>query len=266
MITYPPAKINIGLNVIEKRKDRYHNIESVFYPIPLVDILEINKAEEFSFSTSGLTIPGSTNNNLIVKAFEFMKKKHSISNVKIHLHKQIPMGAGLGGGSANAAYALNMLNSIFNLQLSNQTLEMYAGTLGSDCPFFIESTPKYVTKTGLEMEAIDLNLQGYFLHVINPHIHVSTKEAYSGIIPKLADDDLRLTITQNPTKWKASIKNDFETSVFSLHPSLNKIKDKLYFNEALYASMTGSGSTMYGLFKDKPTPFGDYDYEKVLVL
>ncbi|MFK8046076.1 MAG: 4-(cytidine 5'-diphospho)-2-C-methyl-D-erythritol kinase [Crocinitomicaceae bacterium] len=266
MITYPSAKINIGLNVIEKRIDGYHNIESIFYPIPLVDILEINRAEQFSFSTSGLAIPGNSENNLVIKAFKLMQERHGISNVKIHLHKQIPMGAGLGGGSSDAAFALSSLNTLFKLQLSTHELEKYAIILGSDCPFFIENTPKYVTGTGQELKKIELNLNGYYLYLINPKIHIGTKEAYSGIEPKKSKEDLTVDIKQNPNKWKLSIKNDFETSVFPAHPNLNQIKRNLYSQGAIYSSMSGSGSTLYGIFKSKPTLVGEYDYEKIILL
>ena len=266
MISYPPAKINIGLNVVEKRQDGYHNIESVFYPIPIIDILEINKSNSFSFTSTGLPISGDTANNLVVKAFKLIKEKHAISNVSIHLHKQIPMGAGLGGGSADAAYTLLMLNDLFKLKLSLVELHKHALTLGSDCPFFIESTPKFVTGTGHIMESIKIDLKGKYLWIINPEIHVSTLEAYSGVTPKLSDIDMRACIQSDMEHWRTQLKNDFEESIFRSYPDIKLIKTHMYANGALYASMSGSGSTVYGICSKSPKLNGKYPFEKVLKL
>ncbi len=266
MISYPSAKINIGLNVVNKRKDGYHNIESIFYPIPLFDILEINFSETFAFTSSGLNISGDLESNLVVKAFNLLKSKHNIDNVAIHLHKQIPMGAGLGGGSSDAAYTLSMLNVLFNLKLSNNQLEAYAFELGSDCPFFIASSPKYITGVGDKMEEINVDLSNYYIYLINPGIHIGTKEAYSKIKPKSSNSDLKLDINYGVSEWKNNIKNDFESSIFYTHTDLINVKNKLYDTGALYASMSGSGSTFYGLFKNRPKKIEQYSYEHVLQL
>ena len=247
MIVYPNAKINIGLNVLKKRLDGYHEMSSVFYPVmDLYDILEILPAKDFSFSSSGIAIPG--NSNICVKAFELLKADFGIGNVKIHLHKQIPIGAGLGGGSADGAFTLKALNTLFKLKLSNAQLEKYALQLGADCPFFIENTPKYVTGIGEKMMSIDLDLSIYEIRLINPGIHISTKDAYSGIVPKTPKLTVEEIIKLPINEWKNKLKNDFEKSVFEKHPQLEELKDNLYKEEAIYASMSGSGSVLYGVF------------------
>ena len=261
MIYFPKAKINIGLNIIEKRTDGYHNIESIFYPVSIHDILEINLADAFDFTTSGLTILGSNDNNLIVKAFRLMQQKYNVPNVAIHLHKQIPMGAGLGGGSSDAATTLLGLNELFNLNLPFEQLESLALELGSDCPFFIRNTPRYVTGRGEIMTPVDLDLSQYYISVINPEIHISTQEAYAGIQPQPAAFDLTCAIKRPIDQWTDEIKNDFELSVFENHPDLYKIKQNLYKSGALYAAMTGSGSTIYGIFSTPQTHSGTYSFE-----
>ena len=247
MIVYPNAKINIGLNVLEKRADSYHELSSVFYPVnDLCDILEIIPAAEFSFSSSGITIPGE--GNICTKAFEILKAKFGIGNVKIHLHKVIPIGAGLGGGSADGAFTLKALNELFELKLSNAQLGKYALQLGADCPFFIDNAPKYITGIGGKMAAIDLDLSAYELRFIFPKLHISTTEAYAGITPEIAETNL-LDLINLPIKdWKVKVKNDFEVAAFAKYPVLAKIKEQLYADGAIYASMTGSGSVIYGVF------------------
>lgn len=248
MIVYPNAKINIGLNVLEKRSDGYHELSSVFYPVKeLCDILEIIPATDFSFSSTGISIPGD--NNICTKAFELLKADFGIGNVKIHLHKQIPIGAGLGGGSADGAFMLKVLNKLFDLKLSNTELEKYALQLGADCPFFVDNTPKYVTGIGEKMTAIDLDLSDYELKFIFPDLHISTAEAYGGVTPKIPETSL-LDLKKQPIEnWKATVKNDFEMSAFEKYPELAKMKEKLYADGAIYASMTGSGSVIYGVLK-----------------
>jgi len=247
MIVYPNAKINIGLNVLEKRADDYHEISSIFYPVKeLVDILEIIPAEDFSFSSSGIAIPG--NSNICTQAFDLLKADFEIGNVNIHLHKQIPIGAGLGGGSADGAFTLKALNELFELQLSNAELEKYALQLGADCPFFINNTPKYVTGKGGDMTEINLNLSAYELKFIFPELHISTTEAYVGVIPKQSATNLLHLMSKPIGSWKGEVKNDFEVSAFAKHPQLAKIKEQLYKDGAIYASMTGSGSVLYGVF------------------
>ncbi len=247
MIVYPNAKINIGLNVLEKQADGYHKLSSVFYPVnELYDILEILPAKHFSFSSSGIAIPG--NSNICVKAFELLKADFEIENVIMHLNKQIPIGAGLGGGSADGAFALKALNEIFKLELSIIELEDYALQLGADCPFFIENSPKYITGIGEKMRNINLDLSSYKLKFIYPELHISTAEAYGGIIPSQPKTNLLDLINQPIENWKKSVKNDFEVAAFAKYPELAKMKEQLYADGAIYASMTGSGSVIYGVF------------------
>ena len=247
MIVYPNAKINIGLNVLEKQADGYHKLSSVFYPVnELYDILEILPAKHFSFSSSGIAIPG--NSNICVKAFELLKADFEIENVIMHLHKQIPIGAGLGGGSADGAFALKALNEIFKIELSIIELEEYALQLGADCPFFIENSPKYITGIGEKMRNINLDLSSYKLKFIYPELHISTAEAYGGIIPSQPKTILLDLINQPIENWKKSVKNDFEVAAFAKYPELAKMKEQLYADGAIYASMTGSGSVIYGVF------------------
>ena len=247
MIVYPNAKINIGLNVLEKQADGYHKLSSVFYPVnELCDMLEILPAKHFSFSSSGIAIPG--NSNICVKAFELLKADFEIENVIMHLHKQIPIGAGLGGGSADGAFALKALNEIFKLELSIIELEDYALQLGADCPFFIENSPKYITGIGEKMRNINLDLSSYKLKFIYPELHISTAEAYGGIIPSQPKKNLLDLINQPIENWKKSVKNDFEVAAFAKYPELAKMKEQLYADGAIYASMTGSGSVIYGVF------------------
>ncbi|MEC9208876.1 MAG: 4-(cytidine 5'-diphospho)-2-C-methyl-D-erythritol kinase [Bacteroidota bacterium] len=247
MIVYPNGKINLGLNVIEKREDGYHNISSVFYPVKeLFDILEIIPSNLFSFESSGVTIPGEK--NICTQAYELLKADFGINSVKIHLHKQIPIGAGLGGGSANGAFTLVALSQLFDLKLSKEQLEKYALQLGADCPFFIENTPKYVNGIGEKMSSVDLDLTSFELKFIFPELHISTAEAYAGIIPQLPATNLLNLITQPLENWKGKVKNDFEISAFVKHPTLKVMKKQLYADGAIYASMSGSGSVLYGIF------------------
>lgn len=248
MIVYPNAKINIGLNVLEKRVDGYHELSSVFYPVKdLCDILEILPSTEFSFSSSGIEIPGE--GNICIKAFEMLKQDFDIDNAKVHLHKQIPIGAGLGGGSADGAFMLKAMNTLFNLKLSTAQLEKYALQLGADCPFFIENTTKYASGIGEKMIGIDLDLLNYEIRFIFPELHISTAEAYCDITPKTPVGNLLNLINQPIEKWKGKVKNDFEVSVVVKYPALAKMKEKLYEDGAIYASMTGSGSVIYGVFE-----------------
>ena len=247
MIVYPNAKINLGLNVIKKKATGYHELSSVFYPVKdLYDILEILPANDFSFSNSGIPIPGS--NNICINAFELLKLDFEIGNVTMHLHKKIPIGAGLGGGSADGAFMLKALNELFKLELSILELERYALQLGADCPFFIENSPKYITGIGDKMVNIDLDLTSYKFKFVFPELHISTNEAYSCILPKIPNDNLFDLINQPIENWKKIVKNDFEVIAFEKYPHLKIIKEKLYDDEAIYASMTGSGSVFYGVF------------------
>lgn len=250
MITFPYAKINLGLNVTEKRPDGYHNISSCFYPIGWSDALEIIPSTEFQFSTSGLVIPGHIEDNLCVKAYRLLQTEFDLPPIKMHLHKVVPTGAGLGGGSSDGAFALKMLNEIFNLSLKEEILENYAGMLGSDCPFFISRKPVIATGTGNIFEPIALSLKGYTLWVVNPRINVSTADAYGKVVPKKPEHNIKDTLQLPIELWQATLSNDFEQSVFQKYPEVAQIKTALYGMGASFASMSGSGSSVFGLFKN----------------
>ncbi len=248
MIVYPNAKINIGLNVIKKRDDGYHNLSSVFYPVlDVCDVLEVLISDKFTFSSSGIEMPGS--DNICEKAWKLLYDDFGIGNVKIHLHKIIPIGAGLGGGSADGSFVLKALNKLFELNLSNIQLEKYALILGADCPFFIDNTPKYIQGIGEKMTAFDLDLATYEIRLINPEIQIYTKDAYSGVVPEIPKLTVEEIIKLPINEWKDKLKNDFEISVFAKYPQLEKMKEQLYADGAIYASMSGSGSVLYGVFE-----------------
>ncbi len=252
MIVFPNAKINIGLYITEKRTDGFHNISSVFYPVAWADALEAVPASTFQFGSTGLSIPGNKDNNLTVKAFNLLKPLIGVRNAHIHLHKVIPMGAGLGGGSADGAFALQLFNQLFELNLSNAFLCEQAALLGSDCPFFIENKPRYCFDRGTSFEDINLDLSRFYLVLVNPEIHIGTAEAYGSVVPKIPEQDLRDIIKLPINSWKDYITNDFEKPALNKYPVLNEIKSELYKQGALYAAMTGSGSTLFGIF-EKPT-------------
>lgn len=252
MLSFPPCKINLGLQVVSKRPDGYHNIETCFYPLPWTDILEIIPADIFVFSNSGISVPGKAEENLCIKAYQLLKSNFDLQPVKIHLHKVIPMGAGLGGGSSDAAHALRILNSIFNLQLSSDQLKQFASQLGSDCSFFIEDTPMIGTGRGEVLERASVSLKGKYIVLVKPDVHVSTAEAYAGVKPSGSSNQIK-DIVENSTltSWRSLLKNDFENSVFSKYPLIREMKEKLYQHGAVYVSMSGSGSAVYGIF-EKP--------------
>lgn len=254
MISFPNAKINLGLHITAKRKDGYHDIESCMIPIPLLDALEmIVDTKKTTFTSTGLPVPGDPKDNLILKAYQLLKKDFpNLPHLNIHLHKNIPMGAGLGGGSADAAFALNLMNNLFDLILDDFFLEEYAAQLGSDCAFFIENKPKIVTGRGEILEPIELDLKGSHLMLINPDIHIGTKEAYAGVTPSPPKIKLK-DILSDKNRWKDELVNDFEASIFPNHPEIATIKEKMYEHGAYYASMSGSGSSVFGLFNEKPT-------------
>jgi 4-diphosphocytidyl-2-C-methyl-D-erythritol kinase len=265
MLSFPNAKINIGLQITEKRTDGFHNLESIFYPIQWNDALEVLESDELIFKSSGLEIPGDSANNLCLKAFRLLQNDFKIDNVSIHLHKNIPMGAGMGGGSADGAFMLILLNELYNLNLSNNELENYARKLGSDCAFFIENKPKFCFNKGDEFEAIEINLKDKYCMAINPSIHISTAEAYAGVVPTKSVFDLR-TIQNLPfSDWKKYILNDFEKEILKNYPTLQELKNKMYELGAFYASMTGSGSTVYGIFDKKPVIDNNYAKNSVWI-
>ncbi|MBE50976.1 MAG: 4-(cytidine 5'-diphospho)-2-C-methyl-D-erythritol kinase [Flavobacteriales bacterium] len=247
MILYSNAKINLGLNILNKRIDGLHNISSVFYPTDFYsDIIELNVSNKFNFTSSGIMIPG--NNNTCIKAWDLMKKIYNIPNVNIHLHKRIPIGGGLGGGSSNAAFILKSLNDLFSLDISNDELKRYALSIGADCPFFIENIPKYVSGIGDKMEDVSLDLENYKIRLFDPGIHVSTKEAYAVISPSLPDSNIVDIIKKPIDKWRDLLVNDFELIIFKRYPDLEKFKEKIYLMGAKYVSMSGSGSVFFGIF------------------
>lgn len=250
MVDFPNAKINLGLNIVAKRADGYHDIVTCFYPIGWSDVLEILPADKFQFNTSGESIPGDQGENLCIKAYELLKKEFNLPSIYIHLHKVVPMGAGLGGGSSDAASVLKMLNQIFNLSLSAQQLSMYAQQLGSDCSFFLDNKPSIGRGRGNELSEISIpQLKGKFLVVVKSDIHVSTAEAYSNVKPAKTHHDLGELLTTLPLeKWRDEVKNDFEDSVFKKYPVIGSIKEELYKSGALYASMSGSGASVYGIY------------------
>jgi 4-diphosphocytidyl-2-C-methyl-D-erythritol kinase len=249
MLKFPNAKINLGLNITSKRVDGYHEIESCFYPIPLKDALEIIPSNKLSFETSGLEIPGDSDHNLVLKAFNLLQADFDLSAIDITLYKNIPMGAGMGGGSADGAFMLNLLNDYFKLDIAIEKLEEYALQLGSDCPFFIENNPKLVAGRGEIFESTSLDLSGYYLALVYPDIHIGTAEAYNGVKPQESKISVQDVIENHFIEdWKDILKNDFEEGIFLKYPQLKEIKSGLYNSGAIYASMTGSGSTIFGIF------------------
>lgn len=251
MVSFPPCKINLGLSILNKRPDGYHNIETCFYPVPWHDILEVIKSDSFEFTSSGIPIPGSIDDNLCVKAYHLLKKDFDVDPVKIHLHKIIPMGAGLGGGSSDAAHTLLLLNEVFELKLNHDQLHNYASSIGSDCAFFIQDRAMIGSGRGEVLTATDLSLKDKFLVIIKPEIHVSTAEAYAGIVPGVPAVSVTDTIKLPIDVWKDQLMNDFEKTVFRKHPEIKLIKEQLYSAGALYACMSGSGSSVFGIF-DRP--------------
>jgi 4-diphosphocytidyl-2-C-methyl-D-erythritol kinase len=253
MIVFPNAKINIGLNITEKRTDGYHNLETVFYPVKINDALEAIIAPQLNFSFSGITIPGDGANNLCIKAYELVKLDHGLPALDIHLYKHIPIGAGLGGGSADAAFFIKLLNQHFGLNLSVEAMQSYARQLGADCAFFIENKPVYAFDKGDQFEPIELDLSKYVIVLVMPPVHVSTADAYSGVNPEVAAKSLKDLINLPVSEWKGRIKNDFEKSVIGKYPLIGEVKQSLYEVGALYASMSGSGASVFGIFETLPS-------------
>ncbi len=256
MIDFPNCKINLGLRVLRRREDGYHDLESIFLPVPLCDELEINKSNSFGFELQGITLDGDPVDNLVVKAYRLLQSEcgGEITPVNIRLKKNIPYGAGLGGGSSDAAFTLKMLDRLFSLQLSDDQMRNYAARLGADCAFFVDNQPALAMGIGDNLTPLGFNpLSGHALFLVKPEESVSTAEAYRGVsLTKYCgcDDLVQLsTLVREPiTEWKRTIENDFEPHVFEKHPILNQIKCELYNSGALYASMSGSGSTVYGVF------------------
>ncbi len=256
MIAFPNCKINLGLHILAKRSDGFHDLETVYYPVPFKEALEITQSRSgFEFEQSGIRFENE-DNNLCIRAYELLKKDFpGIPLVSIHLLKCIPVGAGLGGGSADAAFTLKLFNDKFTLGLSDDQLIMYASKLGSDCPFFIINLPCYATGRGELLEKINLSLEGYSLVLVNPGIMISTAEAFSMIKPSIHQRSLKEIISLPISEWRANLINDFEIPMFNLYPEIREIKEKMYTSGAVYAGMSGSGSTVFGLFeKGKALP------------
>lgn len=252
MLVFPNVKINLGLSIIEKRPDGYHNLETVFYPVALEDALEIRTADgaegKYTLCQHGLEIAGRPEDNLVVKAYLLLDKEFRLPPVEIHLYKHIPSGAGLGGGSSDAAFMLKMLNEHYRLHLSDEQLESYAATLGADCAFFIRNRPTFAESIGNVFSPVDISLKGYQIVIVKPDVFVSTREAFSNIRPHRPLHPVREAIMQPVARWKELLVNDFEESVFPQYPVIREIKEELYRQGAVYASMSGSGSSVFGLF------------------
>ncbi len=249
MIDFPNAKINLGLQITEKRIDGYHNIISLFCPITCTDVLEVLPSDELHFTQSGAAIPSDGKDNLCLRAYQLLKKDFDIAPVAIHLHKILPVGAGLGGGSADAAFTLKMLNGLFKLDLTAATLEGYARQLGSDCAFFIQNRPRLAVEKGDVFEEVNIDLKDYHITLVFPAIHISSGEAYSGVKPQKPLYSIKEIITQPISDWKTMLHNDFEASIFPKYPELAHTKEHLYKKGAIYAAMTGSGSAIFGIFE-----------------
>lgn len=261
MITFPNCKINLGLWVTQRRTDGYHNIQTVMIPVPWCDILEIVPAtgSETTLAGTGTHSNTATENNLCYKAWRLMADTYRVPPVSIHLHKVIPAGAGLGGGSSDASFTLRMLNTMFSLNLDNEILRSLAVQLGMDCPFFIENIPALSTGRGEFLKPVSLTLDGYYIVVVKPPVHVSTAAAFLGIKPEFRENSID-ELTSSPLKeWKKVLRNDFESSVFELYPEIQDIRNILYRHGAIYAAMSGSGSAVFGLFAEKP---GQMDFEE----
>jgi 4-diphosphocytidyl-2-C-methyl-D-erythritol kinase len=252
MLLFSHAKINLGLHVLNKRSDGFHNIETVMMPIGWCDLLEVMPAQHFALHCSGLAVDAAPEQNLCTRAFRLLQRELKLPEVDIFLHKQVPTGAGLGGGSSNAACTLQALNEQLKLSLSTPALAGYAAQLGSDCAFFVHHAPMLATGRGDVLQPIHLKLSGYELLVVKPPFGVSTAEAYAGVHPQLPQRALQEVIAQDVEAWRDTLHNDFEPSVFAQHPSLLEAKQRMYELGAAYASMSGSGSAVYGLFRHLP--------------
>jgi 4-diphosphocytidyl-2-C-methyl-D-erythritol kinase len=253
MVVFPNCKINLGLHVIRKREDGYHDLETIFFPLPVSDVLEFIPSGKYSFQSSGLPVAGPADQNLVTKAYRLMKDEFpDLPELSIYLHKVIPMRAGLGGGSADGSFTLTALNKYFQLGLSTENLVALSLQLGSDCPFFIINQPCYARGRGEILEPLTLKLSGYHVMLVYPGVDVSTAEAFEGIVPRQSSHFLPEKIKEPIEHWKEWLVNDFEKTVIPRFPVIGEIKEKLYTSGALYVSMTGSGSSCFGIFKSPP--------------
>lgn len=252
MITYPNAKINLGLSVTERRADGYHNIETVFYPLPLCDILEITlpepSSDPYTWLCTGTPLDVPAEKNICIKALMRLRERYPIPTVGLHLHKVIPSGAGLGGGSADAAFTIKYINELLGLGISNSELKEIISPIGADCAFFIDNAPALAAGIGNVLEPCEVSLKGKYIVLVKPPVHISTAEAYAGIRPAKPEHSVAEVIAQPIEEWRHKLRNDFEASVFPNHPEIAAIKEQLYAHGAAYAAMSGSGSTVFGIF------------------
>jgi 4-diphosphocytidyl-2-C-methyl-D-erythritol kinase len=249
MVVFPNAKINLGLNIISKRQDGYHELETCFYPVPWKDALEIIKSDKIVFTTSGIEIP-EDGDNIVLKAYQLLAGTYNLPPVQIHLHKTIPIGAGLGGGSSDAAFTIKLLNTFFKIGMDDAQMMKFAAKLGADCAFFIKNSPSLAAGVGEKLSNIDVSLAGKFMLLIYPDIHISTRVAFADMIPQVPSKKIADILSQQRlSQWKHDLVNDFENSLFNKFPVLKNIKTTLYNAGAQYASMSGSGSCMYGIFE-----------------
>jgi len=262
MLYYSNAKINLGLNIVKKRDDGFHNIETVFYPLGIEDALEFVESEKLELTSSGIKVDCELDHNLIIKAYRLLQNDFQLPTLKFHFHKIIPFGAGLGGGSANAASTLIALNQFYKLELNQNQLTAYAQQLGADCAFFIKNCPVYAEQKGDVFEDLNLDLSSYYILLIHPGFGVSTVEAYAGVHPQVPMVSVKDIIQKPIESWKTELVNDFESGIFKAYPILIELKEKMYQEGAIYASMSGSGSSIFGIFKTKPSPdrFKQYWY------
>lgn len=249
MVSFPLCKINLGLYVTGKRHDGYHDLVTCFYPVPWCDVLEIVPADTFSFSSSGVEVPGDTSDNLCVRAYALLKREYDLPPVSIYLLKILPIGAGLGGGSSDGTYALKSLASLFDLKLTTGELRLLAARLGSDCAFFVEPRPSIGTGRGEQLSPIVLSLKGKYLVIVKPPLNIPTAQAFARLNPRTPDVDLREILeTKSAGTWKDFLRNDFEAPLFAEFPILAQVKERLYSQGALYAAMSGSGAALFGIF------------------
>ncbi len=265
MIAFPNAKINLGLQVTERRPDGYHNLETLFYPVPLADILEVVPGNSFQFKATGLELDAEPGKNLAVRAYDLLRKEFDLPPVRIHLHKVIPFGAGLGGGSADAAFMLNMVNELFSLRLTTDRLKSFAARIGADCPFFIENRPAFASGTGHILSPANIDLSAYHLVIAKPPYGVSTAEAYRSITPRKPETPLTEILSRPADEWKEFLSNDFEDPVFRLYPGIRDLKEQFYRSGAVYASMSGSGSAVFGLFRERIPDLTEFSGEGLFV-
>ena len=269
MVVFPNCKINIGLRVTQKRADGYHNIETVFYPVNWCDMLEIieNRSDEtpITLTYSGIDIAGKNEDNLIYKAWQIISAKKEVAPIKVHLHKNIPMGAGLGGGSADAAFFINQLNEQFNLGFNEGEKVKIASQLGSDCAFFLNNKAVFGEGKGDEFSEVDLDLGKYYILLVYPGIHSNTKIAYENVVPLKPEQNLKETLLNTDIHhWRDKIFNDFESSIFKKFPEIKLLKEQLYSVGAIYASLSGSGSSVFGIFEKEPTISFQHGYSHFL--